>query len=64
VWNYRKIYMECPEYNYGQLASGAGRWFEVEGRLKDFNYYDGQYWDEYLLAISRAQIAVVEQADQ
>jgi hypothetical protein len=52
-WNFRKLYMELPEYNYPQLASGLGRLFEIEGRLKDHNYYAGQFWDEVILAIYR-----------
>jgi hypothetical protein len=32
-WDFRKLYLEVPEYNYGQLASGHGRLFVIEGRL-------------------------------
>lgn len=56
VWNLRKLYMEMPEYNYEQIASGAGRRFDIEGRLRDHNYYDGQYWDEYVLSVRRHHV--------
>jgi RimJ/RimL family protein N-acetyltransferase len=52
-WNFRKLYLELPEYNYSQFASGLGRIFEVEGVLREHNYFDGQLWDEMLLAIYR-----------
>jgi len=52
-WNFRKLYMELPEYNYSQFASGLGRIFEIEGLLREHNYFDGQLWDEVILAIYR-----------
>jgi len=56
VWNLRKLYLEVPEFNYAQIASGVGRYFEVEGRLREHSYYDGRYWDEYVLAVYRTNI--------
>ncbi|OAA18429.1 acetyltransferase, ribosomal protein N-acetylase [Frankia sp. EI5c] len=38
VWNLRKLYLEMISYNYDQIASGAGRYFDVEGRLSDHSY--------------------------
>ncbi|WP_322778654.1 GNAT family N-acetyltransferase [Frankia sp. Cas4] len=58
VWNLRKLYMEVPEFNYELIASGEGRRFDVEGRLRDFNYYDGRFWDEYLLALCRHHVGL------
>lgn len=52
-WNFRKLYLELPEYNYAQFASGLNRIFEIEGVLRDHNYFDGQLWDELVLAIYR-----------
>jgi RimJ/RimL family protein N-acetyltransferase len=52
-WNFRKLYFETPEYNYAQFASGEGRWFEIEGRLRAHRFYGGRYWDELILAITR-----------
>ncbi|WP_269724384.1 phosphopantetheine-binding protein [Pseudofrankia inefficax] len=56
VWDLRKIYMEVPDFNYTQIASGAGKYFEVEGHLREHSYYDGRYWDEYMLAIYRRHV--------
>lgn len=54
-WNFRKLYMEVPAYNFTQFASGVDRYFTVEGRLRDRMFLDGQYWDQYVLAIDRAR---------
>jgi RimJ/RimL family protein N-acetyltransferase len=52
-WQFRKLYLEVPEYNYGQFASGVGRYFQVEARLRDHFFFGGQYWDQLTLAIYR-----------
>ena len=52
-WDFRKLYFETPEYNYGQFASGEGRWFETEGRLRAHLFHGGHYWDELILATTR-----------
>src|SRR5205814_1328065 len=45
TWAFRKLYMETPAFNYEQFASGEGRYFDVEGRLLNHDYYAGRYWD-------------------
>ncbi|MHB8289171.1 MAG: phosphopantetheine-binding protein [Acidimicrobiales bacterium] len=52
-WNFRKLYMEAPEFNIAQIKSGLGRFFHEEGRLKAHHYYDGRYYDQLLLALYR-----------
>lgn len=52
-WNFRKLYLETPEFNYEQFASGSGRYFEVEARLREHFFFDGRYWDQLTLAIYR-----------
>jgi hypothetical protein len=52
-WNFRKLYFETTEYNYPQFASGAGRLFEIEGRLIGHRFFDGRHWDELILAVTR-----------
>jgi RimJ/RimL family protein N-acetyltransferase/aryl carrier-like protein len=47
----RKIYIEVPGFNWAQMASGEGVLFQVEGVLKEHDYYDGQFWDKYYCAI-------------
>ena len=49
----RKLYAESLEPNYEQFSHGAGRLFEVEGRLRDHEYLGGRYVDALLLAAHR-----------
>jgi len=52
-WDFRKLCMEVPEYNYSQFESSAARWCEIEGRWRDHWYFDGRFWDVLLLALYR-----------
>lgn len=53
VFPIRNIHLEIVEFNYERITSGAGRLFEVEGCLKENEYYGGRYWDTYFLTIKR-----------
>lgn len=52
-WDLHKLYLELPEYNYEQFASGEGRYFEIEGRRRDHFFLARRRWDQILLAIFR-----------
>ena len=52
-WNLRKLYIETSEMSLAQFRSGLELLFEQEGRLVGHRYFDGKYWDQYLLAIYR-----------
>ncbi len=52
-WNFRKFYMETLSYNLTQFRSVVGTAFEIEGRLKDHYYYQGKYYDMFILAMTR-----------
>ena len=52
-WDFRKLYMEVPEYNYAQFASVIKRFAKMEGRLTGHTYFAGRYWDQMILAIYR-----------
>ena len=52
-WPLRKLYMDVAEFNYDQFASGAGRFFEEEGRLREHLFLDGRLWDQLTLALYR-----------
>ncbi len=52
-WDLHKLYMELPEYNLEQFASGLGRRFQEEGRLRDHYWFGGERWDQVLLALYR-----------
>ncbi|MGC4893430.1 GNAT family N-acetyltransferase [Micromonospora sp. DT31] len=47
----RKLYVEVPGFNWPQVCSGEGRLFEVEGIMRDHEFYAGRHWDRYLCAI-------------
>ena len=42
VFPLRLMYIELPEYNYAWIASGEGNLFEVQGRLRENDYFDGK----------------------
>ena len=48
-----KLYLEVPGFNWPQLESGAGTLFEVEGVLREHDYYAGRHWDKRICAIYR-----------
>jgi len=52
-WNLRKLYAEALGFNYQQFASGAGRIFRVEAKLREYHYWDGRYWDKFIFACTR-----------
>lgn len=53
---FRKLYLEIPGYNWDLVRSGEGRLFDVEGILREHDYYVGRYWDQYLCAIHRNRL--------
>jgi RimJ/RimL family protein N-acetyltransferase len=52
-WNFRKLYGETSAKSLADFESGIGKYFAVEGILKDHEYSNGQYWDGYLVALYR-----------
>jgi len=46
-----KVYLEVPGYNWPQVSSGEGSLFQVEGRLRDHDYYAGRRWDRWICAV-------------
>jgi acyl carrier protein len=52
-WEFEKLYMEVPEYNFEQFASGLGRFFEIEGRLRGHLRTGTRAWDQLILAVYR-----------
>jgi len=51
-WNMRKLYADVPEYNESHLGDGFGVLTE-EGRLREYVYFDGRFWDRIFYAIDR-----------
>lgn len=52
-WNFRKLYLELPEFNLSQFSSGLGRFLEQEGRMREHLWYAGRMWDQVVLALYR-----------
>jgi len=58
VFPLRKLYFEVPEFNYHQFASAGGRVLQIEGRLRDHDFYGGRRWDRLILVAYRPGEAV------
>lgn len=52
-WNLRKLYGESGEQSMATVMGGEDKYFKIEGRLRDHEYFDGRYWDTYTLALYR-----------
>ena len=55
TWPFHKLFMEVPAYNMRQFESGLGRYFTVEGQLRDRLWLQGRHWDLFVLALAREQ---------
>lgn len=58
LWSFRKLYGESVSYNFEQFSPENPRLdveglFRVEGVLRDHTYFAGQYWDKFIVSISR-----------
>lgn len=53
TWPFRKLFFELPEYNLRQFESAMKVLLKQEGRLEEYTFFGGRYWDEYLLSITR-----------
>lgn len=52
-WNMRKLYAEVPGYSLSHVGDGFDVMTE-EARLRDFDYYDGRFWDRVFFSIDKA----------
>jgi RimJ/RimL family protein N-acetyltransferase len=59
-FNLRKVMAGVPGWNWPQFASGTDRYFTVEGVHREHDFFDGRWWDRYLLAITRGGWQEVE----
>lgn len=51
----RKVYNHIFSYNKQSLQSNLDGGFQIEGQLKEYRYYNGEYSDLYILSIERNQ---------
>jgi RimJ/RimL family protein N-acetyltransferase/acyl carrier protein len=55
-WPFRKLYFESMESSFRHFGSVTGL-FEVEGRLRDFEFVDGAFQDVLICSISRNRVS-------
>lgn len=53
LWDFRKVYAELSDDSYSQIASGAGKLFDHEARLKEHEYVAGRYQDTHIISVTR-----------
>lgn len=53
TWNFRKLYIEVASFNMDQFASILDRFAVEEGVRRDHLWYNGQFWDQHILAVFR-----------
>jgi RimJ/RimL family protein N-acetyltransferase len=52
-WGFRKLYAEVTEFNLNQFSGGLSKIFKEEARLRQHDYWRGQFWDRYTFALYR-----------
>ena len=51
---FRKVYLESLDFNYAQWGlSGGSELAREEGRLTEYSFLDGRYWDLRILSVER-----------
>lgn len=53
TWPFRVLYGESLEFNLRNFRLASDRLFRVEGQLRNHRYFDGRYWDKWILAVHR-----------
>lgn len=61
TWNFRKIYADVPGFNFAKYCSHPSDLFEIEARLRGHDFYNGQWWDLFTIAIYRERFAEFSQ---
>jgi RimJ/RimL family protein N-acetyltransferase len=54
-WPFRKLYLEALDINFEQFASAVDRYIHIEGRLTEWEYYQGRYHDNIIASIRREE---------
>ncbi|AKL73734.1 acetyltransferase, ribosomal protein N-acetylase [Actinobacteria bacterium IMCC26256] len=52
-WPLRQVMAETFGFNIGQFESAAQNIFEEQGRLKEYAFFRGKYWDKVILVLTR-----------
>ncbi|MEM7183393.1 MAG: GNAT family protein [Spirochaetota bacterium] len=59
-YGYRKIYIEIFAYNHSMLKLMQQINLHEEGRLKEFHYWQGKYWDKLIFAMQQQEFTTLE----
>lgn len=54
-YNIRKIYTEVYAFNTGSINYQKHIGLKEECRFKEYKYFDGKYWDDIFLTVSREE---------
>jgi RimJ/RimL family protein N-acetyltransferase len=60
TWNFRKLYLDVPEFNMSQFSNAAASLLEIEGRLREHSYHAGRFWDRLTLALYRERYYAID----
>ncbi|MFC4118922.1 GNAT family N-acetyltransferase [Nonomuraea zeae] len=52
-WPVHKVYGRIPAFNLADLRGLTRLGWVEEGTMRDYCFYDGHYWDEHVLALTR-----------
>lgn len=52
----RKLYLEVPSFNLPMLGGVVAAVGHLEGVLKEHGYYNGGFWDRYVIAIYKRDL--------
>jgi hypothetical protein len=59
LFPFRKLYFEIPEFNATQVNHAIQSVGTVEGRLLEYEYCDGRFWDSLIVSVGRSEIETV-----
>jgi len=62
-WEFRKIYVEVPEFNMAILKTAIERFMVREGTCKEHFYHGGSYWDVHTFSVTRARWEILSRED-
>jgi RimJ/RimL family protein N-acetyltransferase len=53
TWPMRRIYTELPEFNADGMTERATSFLDLDATLRDYHFFAGRYWDQYIYSFSR-----------
>lgn len=53
TFTYRKVFADLPEYNLPLVDGMPGETLRSEGRMREFHWHGGRFWDRCFFSLSR-----------